>query len=323
MYAVGLNSYGGPEVLQWLELPDPQPAPGQVRIKVSAAGVNPVDVMLRDGLLAEWYAQAPKPYVPGMDIAGTIDALGGDLDPQLGLAVGQAVVGVVDNFGSYGGYSQYVCLPAASVLARPAGASFPAAASFLMNALTARNALDTLALPPGASVLVTGAAGAVGTYALALGASEGLRMIALASAADEAFLRANGASDVVPRGDDAATRVRQAIADGVDAVVDAACLGRQVAPAVRDGGLIITLRPGNIEGLARGVQSVFVNVRTRVTDHAAIHRLGEQVSSGLLALRVAATFPATQAEEAHRLFDRGGLRGRVVLDFDAATSQGR
>lgn len=317
MYAVGLNNYGGPEVLQWVELPDPHPAPGQVRVKVKAAGINPVDVMVRDGSLAEWFAQAPKPFVPGMDIAGTIDALGEDIDPQLGVAVGQAVVGVVDNFGSYGGYSQYVCLPAASVIPVPAGASLPAAASFLMNALTARNALDTLALPTGSTVLVTGAAGAVGAYAVALGASEGLRMVAVASAQDEAFLRASGAADVLLRGDAMAARVRQVIADGVDAVVDAACLGKQVAPAVRDGGRIITLRPGDIDGLERGVRSIFVNVRERTTDHAAIKRLGEQVASGLLALRVAATYPATQAVQAHRLFDQGGLRGRVVLDFEA------
>lgn len=316
MYAIGLNEYGGPEVLHRVTLPDPHPGPGQVRVRVSAAGINPVDVMLRDGSLAGWYAQAPKPFVPGMDIAGTIDELGEGIDPQQGVAPGQAVVGVVDNFGSHGGYSQYVCLPAASVIPVPSGASGPAAASFLMNALTARNALDTLALPAGSTVLVTGAAGAVGTYAVALGAHEGLHMVAVASARDEGALRACGAATFVLRGDDVALRVRQGVPGGVDAVVDAACLGRQIAPAVRDGGCVIALRPGMEGDLERGIRSVFVNVRERSTDHAALRRIGERVADGVLGLRVAATFPAGEAAQAHRLFDQGGLRGRVILDFD-------
>lgn len=316
MYAVGLNNYGGPEVLQRVELPEPHPASGQVRVKVRAAGINPVDVMVRDGSLAGWFAGAQPPFVPGMDIAGTIDELGEGIDPLLGIAIGQDVVGVVDNFGSYGGYSQYVCLPAASVTPVPAGASLPEAASFLMNALTARNALDTLHLPPGSTVLVTGAAGAVGAYAVGLGNADGLRMVAIASAQDEAFLRAAGASEVIARGNDVAARVRQAFPAGVDAVVDAASLGQQIAPVIRDGGTIITLRHGNDDGLERGIKAVFVNVRERITDHAAIARLGQQVTSGLLALRVAAVFPAAEAVAAHHRFDEGGLRGRVVLTFD-------
>ncbi|MBV6848751.1 alcohol dehydrogenase catalytic domain-containing protein [Xanthomonas campestris pv. heliotropii] len=145
MLAVGLHDYGGPEVLRLVELPDPHPAPGQVRVKVCAAGINPVDVMVRDGSLAGWFAGARPPFVPGMDIAGTIDEVGEGVDPQLGVAIGQDVAGVVDNFGCYGGYSQYVCLPAASVIPVPAGTTFPAAASFLMNALTARKCAGYLA----------------------------------------------------------------------------------------------------------------------------------------------------------------------------------
>ena len=316
MYAVGLNSYGGPEVLHLVELPDPHPAPGQVRVKVRTAGINPVDVMVRDGSLADWFAEAQPPFVPGMDIAGTIDEVGEGIDPQLGVAIGQDVVGVVNNFGSYGGYSQFVCLPSASVIPIPSGATFPAAASFLMNALTARNALDTLHLPPGSTVLVTGAAGAVGAYVVALGNDDGLHLVAVASVQDEAFLRATGATKVVSRGEDVAPRVRQALPAGVDAVVDAAGLGERIAPAIRDRGTLVTLRPNNGHGLERGIQAVFVNVRQRVTDQAAISRIGEQVARGLLPLRVAATFPATEAVAAHRRFAQGGLRGRLILDFD-------
>ena len=106
MYAIGLNNYGGPDVLHLIELPDPHAGPGQVRVRVRAAGINPVDVMVRDGSLAQWFSTLLPPFVPGMDIAGTIDEIGEGLDPQLGIAVGQDVAGVVDNYGSHGGYNQ-------------------------------------------------------------------------------------------------------------------------------------------------------------------------------------------------------------------------
>jgi NADPH:quinone reductase-like Zn-dependent oxidoreductase len=109
MYAVGLNNYAGPEVLHLMELPDPHPEPGHVRVRVRSAGINPVDVMVRDGSLAEFFAGLQPPFVPGMDISGTIDEVGEEHDPEFGLAVGQKVVAVVNNRGSYGGYSQQAC----------------------------------------------------------------------------------------------------------------------------------------------------------------------------------------------------------------------
>ncbi len=316
MYAVGLNNYGGPEVLHLVELPDPHPVAGQVRVKVCAAGINPVDVMVRDGSLAEWFGGIQPPYIPGMDIAGIIDEVGANIDPKLGVTVGQHVVGVVDNFGSYGGYSQYVCLLATSITPVPDRMTFSEAASFLMNSLTARNALDTLSLPSGSTVLVTGAAGAVGAYTIALGNDQELRMAAVASPQDEAFLRTIGATEFISRGTDIATRVRQVFPTGVDAVVDAASLGREIAPAVRDNGTIITLRPGNNDDFERGIHAVFVNVRERITDHAAITRLGQQAAEGLLIPRVAAIIAADKAAGAHQRLNEGNLRGRLILDFD-------
>lgn len=317
MFAMGLNMYGGPDVLQPVELPTPHPLPGQVRVKVRAAGINPVDIMVREGSLADWFAGAQPPYVPGMDIAGTIDEVGDDVEVSLGLTAGLAVTGVVDNFGSYGGYSEYVCLPAASVIPIPAGATFPAAASFLMNALTARTALDTLDLPPGAVVLVTGAAGAVGTSAVALGSHGHLMMLAVASLADEPLLRSVGANRVMARGDDLVARILSVCAHGVDAVVDTAGLGELIIPAVRSGGTVITLRPGNTDGFEREIKAVFINVRERIMDHAALSHLGKQVEEGVLPLRVAAVYPVAEAAAAHRRVEEGSLRGRVILDFTA------
>ncbi|MDH2431390.1 NADP-dependent oxidoreductase [Pokkaliibacter sp. MBI-7] len=316
MRVIGLNQYGGPDVLEAFELPTPHATAGQVRVKVHAAGINPVDEMLRSGDLASWYAGAPYPYIPGMDIAGTLDEISADVDPALGLRVGQRVTGIVDNFGNYGGYSEYVCLPARSVTAAPPQASFAEAASFLMNALTARNALDNLTLAAGARILVTGAAGAVGAYTVALAKAAGFEPVAIATAADEPLLHKLGAAMVIARGDHLAQRVREHFPQGVDAVVDAACIQPQILAAVCDQGQIIVLRPASNETLERGITTRFVNVRERATDQPAIRQLADQVSAGLLPMRVEAVFPASEAAAAHRRLDQGRLRGRLILDFE-------
>ncbi|MFJ2213993.1 NADP-dependent oxidoreductase [Streptomyces sp. NPDC101062] len=314
MKAIGLHTYGGPEALRTVELPEPHAGPGEVRVRVRAAGVNPADAMLRDGSLAAWYRDLEPPFIPGMDVAGTIDEAADDVTAAYGLSEGEPVIGIVDNHGRHGGYSEYVVLPAASVTRQPAGTTFPEAASFLMNALTARSVLDTLALAPGSTLVVTGAGGAVGGYLVELAAAEGLRVVAVASAHDEEWLRSHGADTFVARGDGIAQRVLDVVPGGADAVADGAMLHDRIAPAIRDHGQIAVLRfwdgdPG------RGIIVHPVNVRSRVTDTAAITRLREQAESKELTLRVAATFPADQAPEAHRLLERGGLRGRLILEF--------
>lgn len=316
MLAIGLNNYGGPEVLQLLELPDPHPTAGQVRVRVHSAGINPVDVMVREGLLDAWFADAPRPFVPGMDISGVIDEIGEDVDPAHNIRIGQPVSGLVNNFGGYGGYSQYVCLPAESVVEIPPGVDFPAAASFLMNALTARNALDRLGLGRDSTVLVTGAAGGVGTYAVELGSADGLRIVAQAGSQDAQALLACGADKVIARGEGAVERVLELFPSGVDAAIDAAGLGDTILPAVKDGGTIVVLRPANDNSLERGISRVFVNVRDRSRDIAAMRSIAGRLASGKLSLRVAATFPARDAIAAHRRFDAGHLRGRVILNME-------
>ncbi|MDY7102176.1 MAG: NADP-dependent oxidoreductase [Actinomycetota bacterium] len=315
MQAIGLSEYGGPEVLHPVELAEPHAGGGEVRVAVRAAAVNPADVMLRDGSLAALYAEADPPFIPGMDIAGTLDEIGPDVDAAaLGLEPGADVVGIVDNFGSVGGYSEYVVLPAASVTRAPAGVDVTAAASFLMNALTARTTLDTLALEPGSTLLVTGAAGAYGGYVTQLASAEGLRVVAVAGEADEETVRGFGADVFVVRGEDIARRVVDAAGGPVDAVADGALLRDGIADAVRDGGRMADVRgwDGPVE---RGITVHPINVRSRATDHEAIERLRRQVEDGALALRVAEVLPASQTAEAHHLLDKGGLRGRIILTF--------
>ncbi|MDT2006757.1 NADP-dependent oxidoreductase [Rhodococcus opacus] len=189
MKVIGLSTYGGPESLRTFELDEPRAGAGEVRVRVQAAGINPADVMLRDGLLADYYRDSTPPFVPGMDFAGTIDEIGDAVDPSFGLSIGDSVVGIVDNSGSYGAYSEKVIVPAASVTARPAGSTAAQAASFLMNALTARCALDVLDLSTDSTLLVTGAAGAVGGYVTQLASHAEIRVVAIGSEDDEDLLR--------------------------------------------------------------------------------------------------------------------------------------
>ena len=224
MKAIGLFRYGGPEVLGPVELPEPHASPGQVRVWVRAAGVNPVDSMLRQGLRASAYRDVEPPFVPGLEVAGTVDEVGAGVEVSAEVALGLDVVGFVNSHGSHGGYSAYVVLPPASVLRMPAGVSLPEAASFLNNVLTAQNALDALALAEGSTLLVTGAAGAVGGYLTQLASRQGLRVIALASASDGALVRSFGAQEFIARGADAVAAAWALAPSGVDAVADAALL---------------------------------------------------------------------------------------------------
>ncbi|MDT7565348.1 MAG: NADPH:quinone reductase [Pseudonocardiales bacterium] len=328
MKAVGVWRFGGPEQLRVVELPDPEPGPGEVRIRVHAAAVNPTDTLLRAGAQQARLAAVPPPYRPGMDAAGVVDKLGPELDGRLQL--GARVVALVLPSGPHGGaYAEQVVVPAASVVPAPAGADFPAAATLLMNALTARVALDSLALRPGQTLAVTGAAGAFGGYAIQLAKADGLRVIADAAPADEELVRTLGADEVVARGADVADRIRALVPGGVPGVADGALLNELALPAIADGGGLAVVRgwtpasgaSGNVgasgtRGFSeRGITVHPVLVSRAAADTAALDRLRAQAEQGVLTLRVARILPAAQAEQAHRLLEAGGVRGRLVLDF--------
>ncbi|MCW2525060.1 MAG: hypothetical protein JWO63_3395, partial [Frankiales bacterium] len=130
MRAVGVTEFGGPDALRLVELPDPEPGPGEVVIRVHAAAVNPTDTGFRAGAYAAMLAKRPAPYVPGMDAAGVIDALGPDVDDRL--RVGQAVMTMVLPAGRNGGaYAEKIAVPAAAVVPIPAGTSFVSASTLL------------------------------------------------------------------------------------------------------------------------------------------------------------------------------------------------
>lgn len=312
MRTIGVTEFGGPDALHEVDLPAPQVGPGQIRVRVRAAAVNPTDTALRAGWHRERTENLDPPFVPGMDVAGVVAEIAADAD--IDLQVGDEVMAIVVPHGAHGGYSAEVVLPAASVVRIPAGQSLEAAATLPMNGLTARCALDELALEPGRTLAVTGAAGTLGCYVVELAKAEGLRVVADAAPKDEELVRGSGADVLVARGDGVADRIRAEVPDGVDGLVDCAVLDDAVIGAVRDGGGIATVR-GFAGEPERGVTYHPVLVVHYHQERAKLDQLRAQAEAGTLTLRVAATCPAEQAPEAHRLLEAGGTRGRAVLTF--------
>ena len=297
-----------------VELPDPEAGPGELRLRVHAATVNPTDTVLRSGGRADRLKDVPPPHVPGMDAAGVLEQIGEGVDTDL--RVGDRVMAIVVPLGQHGAYAEQVVVPAASVVRSPSTASDVLAATIPMNGLTVRQALDELALEPGQTLAVTGAAGAVGGYAVELGKAAGLQIVADAAPHDEELVRALGADVIVARGDDFARRVRDVAVDGVDGLVDAAVMDAAAVPAVRDGGRVATVRGYDGRGAdGRGITFLPVFVRNYAREHDKLDELRQRAEQGRLTLRVARSLPAEEAPEAHRLLEAGGVRGRLVLEF--------
>lgn len=317
MRAVGFTEFGGPEVLRVLQLPEPHPGRGQVRIKVVAADVNPTDITYRRGIITEsdfgqeFFALSDA-YVVGWDAAGYVDEIGEEVE---GFSLGDPVVAIVHPYKAGGAQAEYVVVPVESVVKTPAGADLIAWSTLLMNALTAQIAIDDLKLPVGAAVAVTGATGAVGAYAVQLAKAQGLVVIVDAADKDRTFIETLGAHHIVRRGDDFAGQVRTVFPDGVDGVIDAAVLTEQAHAAARNGATVSSLT-GQKGSADRGVRWAFPFVYNRSRDAAALAELRNLAAAGTLTLRVRRTFTPEQAADAHQLLTKGGLRGRPVLVFD-------
>jgi NADPH:quinone reductase len=316
MKAIVFTEFGGPEVLATLDLPEPHAGPGQVRIRVQAAAVNPSDCMTRAGAILDHQdrmGEVPQPpHVVGWEVSGVVDEIG--LDVCGDFTIGDHVIAITLPVGAGGAYVESLVVPEESVAKAPAGVGHVAAATLPMNGLTARLALDLLALPPGSTVAVIGAVGALGGFAAQLAKADGLTVIADASPADEATVALLGADTILRRGPDIADRIREVVRDGVDGLIDCALLDDAVLPAVRDGGGICTARfyTGPRE---RGITWHPVFVGEYLRQQRKLDRLARQVESGALTLRVAGTYPAEDAAQAHHEVEKGGLRGRLVLVF--------
>ena len=310
MRAVVVRNYGGPEALEIVNVPVPQPRRGQVRIRVEATAVNPVDIATREGLM-----NAARPGVIsereqvgiGWDVAGTVDAAGPDVT---GFAPGDRVIGLRDRLDQpLGTHAEQVVLDAADVAPAPQGSDSIATSTIPLNGLTALQGLEALALTAGQTILVTGAAGGLGGFGVELAAMRGLRVIAAAGDGDEKLARSLGAAEFVPRSADLATAVRDLAPGGVDAAFDAAVLGYPALDAVRAGGALAAFLGAGPDTL-RGIRVLPVHIHA---DGAALAGLSRLAAAGKLTLRVAETYPLADAAKAHERLQAGGLRGRLVL----------
>jgi NADPH:quinone reductase-like Zn-dependent oxidoreductase len=286
------------------------PGPGEVRIAVRAAAVNPTDLGLRqrgaEGL--------DPPWVPGMDAAGAIESVGPGVER---LAVGDPVMAAVMPRRPEGGaQAGLVVVPAASVVAPPAGATIEQAATLPMNGLTAFRGLELLDLEPGATLAVTGGAGLLASYVIPLAKRQGLHVLADAKHEDEELVRSFGADEVLPRGDGLLAALRAQAPGGVDAVYDTALLGRALLPAIRPGGALAFVRTWDGEDVEDGINVRRVQIADVIERTGWLEELAALAAEGLLALRVAETFPPERAADAHRLMEGGGLRGRALIVFD-------
>lgn len=316
MRGVGVIEFGGPEALQVVDLPEVHAGPGELRLRVHAATVNPTDTFVRGGARADALReQGPPPYIPGMDAAGVIDEIGPDTETDLQL--GDPVMAMVIPRGSHGAYRESIVLKADAVVRAPAGSNHAEASTLPMNALTARQSLDQMNLQPGQTLAVTGAAGCYGGYMVELGKADGLTVIADAADKDRQLVADLGADIIVPRGDDIADQIRQALPEGVDGLADGAVQNELAVPAIKDGGHFASVR--GWRGPQGGQRDINFHVTMVFTyDRRAdlLDQIRQQVENGQLTMRVNSTYPAEQAHETHRRFKQGGHRGRFVITFD-------
>ncbi|NYE18990.1 NADP-dependent oxidoreductase [Microbacterium immunditiarum] len=307
--AVGLADYGGPEVLQVVRLRPESLEPGHVRLRVLAAAVNPTDVVVRTG----GRAQSDRPItidVPGMDAAGVVTEIAPDVTS---VAVGDRVIALVIPSGEHGAYRTDVVVPEATVTAAPRGLTHAEAATLPLNGMTGWLALRALALNAGDVLAVTGAAGALGGYVVQLAKHAGLTVVADASAEDRALVSRLGADVVVPRGPGFAAAVREVYPDGVAGLVDASVQGAEVLPAVRDGGAVVTVRGYRGDGTDRVRVTPIISIEA--IGSGALDEIRQLAEERVLDPRVADVVPASEAQQAHRRLQAGGLRGRIVLDL--------
>ncbi|MFI7343933.1 NADP-dependent oxidoreductase [Streptomyces sp. NPDC050085] len=294
MRAAVVTTFGGPESVEIVDVERPEPAAGQIRIKVAAAALNPVDAGIRAGA----FGGAGRQLGLGWDVAGTVDAAG----VATGFQVGDQVVALAYGTNkSLGTHADYVVVDATATALSPASLDPARAATLPLNALTAAQALDQLALQPGQSLLITGAAGAVGGYAIQLAARQGIEVTAYAGEGDEELVRSFGATGFVPRG---------TTPEPADAVLDAAVLGAEALAWVRDGGRYLGVIPGAAPAPERGVSTGHVEVQADGTRLATLARLADE---GALTTRVAETYALDDATKAHTRLAEGGVRGRLVL----------
>ncbi|KAA2265408.1 NADP-dependent oxidoreductase [Solihabitans fulvus] len=300
MKAAQFSRFGGPEVLETVNLPDPHPGPGQVRIVVHAAGISATDPKLRQGVLN---FGAGLPQTTGRDVAGVVDEVG---DGVTDVVPGDRVFGVSDDGA---GAAELALLTFRAII--PPSLGFVDAAGLPTALETATRSLDQLNVGAETTLLVNGATGGIGSTTVQLALARGARVIGVAGAGNQNYLRSLGA-EPVSYGETMAEQVRALAPDGVDVALDVA--GSGVLPQLIDlaGGSQNVVTIADFDG----PDKYGVRFSNGFTDGHAFHSLadvGKLIEAGRFWLPVDRTFPLAEIAEAHRASEHGHVRGRLVL----------
>ncbi|WP_285105564.1 NADP-dependent oxidoreductase [Promicromonospora sp. MEB111] len=307
MKAVRFHETGTAEVLRYEDADQPVPGAGEVRVRVAGSAFNPADGGIRGGFLPFPVA---LPHVPGYDVSGTVDALGDGVE---GLAVGQDVVGFIPMIAD-GSAAQYVVAPAADLVAAPTRIPLADAAGLPSVGLTASQALfEAGGLQAGQRVLINGAGGPVGGYAVQLARRAGAYVVATASPRSEQAVKAAGADEVI---DHTTTSVLDAVTEPVDVLLNLAPITAEgfaaLVARVRDGGVVVSTTPTVTTpgDEARGVRAVTVFLHP---DADVLSGLVALVDSGDLHVEIARRVPLSELPAIHRQADAGQVHGKVVV----------
>jgi NADPH:quinone reductase-like Zn-dependent oxidoreductase len=301
--AVRFDQYGDVDVLKVIEVPTPEPGPGQVLVQVKAAGINPGEAKIRDGLLAErWPSTFPSGQ--GSDLAGVVTATGPGVTT---FAAGDEVIGYTDNRASQ---AEYALVEEENLTARPAGVPWEVAGALYVVGATAYAAVRAVELKQGDTVVVAGAAGGVGSISVQLARLAGATVIGLASPANHEWLEGHGVVPVT-YGDGVAARIKKASAT-VDAFIDTQG-GDYVEIALDELGV----QPSRIDTIARfdAVEKYGIKAEGNMAGASAANlaELAGLIAAGKLEVPIAATYPLSQVQDAYRELAGGHIRGKIVL----------
>jgi len=306
MKAVVIHEYGGPEVLKYEDVSQPEPKEDQILVRVIAAGVNPVDGLIRSGMFAK-HEKATFPMILGADVAGVVEKTGSKVTK---FKAGDPVFAYA-SLKSGGGYAEYALTTEREAASKPKALTCVEAAAVPVVALTAWQALvDTAKLSAGQTVLIHGGSGGVGTFAIQIAKARGARVIATASTANQDLLKQLGADVAI----DYTKQKFEDVTKDVDVVLDSIgkdTLARSYAVA-KKGGFIVSLvaRPDRDELNKRGLRGAALSVEPNSDELAEI---GKLIDEGKIKVIVSQTFPLSEAIKAHEQVATGHTRGKIVL----------
>jgi NADPH:quinone reductase-like Zn-dependent oxidoreductase len=302
--AVRFDKYGGIEVLQVVEVERPSPGPGKVLVRVKAAGINPGEASIRKGLFAErWPATFPSGQ--GTDLAGIVEEVGPGVT---NVGVGDEVIGFTENRASQ---AEFVLVDSGNLVPRPRNVSWEQAGALFVAGTTAYAAVRSVALSPGDTVVVSGAAGGVGSIAVQLARNAGAKVIGLASEANHKWLSDHGIIPVT-YGDGVEDRIRAASGGKVDAFIDTFG-GGYVELALKLG-----VAPNRIDTIIDFAAAAKYGVKTEGNQAAAnaevLGQLAGLLAAGRLEIPIAKVYPMAEVRDAYRELEQRHTRGKIVLE---------